>query len=109
VPQEERIKMLVHLRHVDLVTLRDTGQDIGDLIRIVEPDVLITSESTKDFSKDEMKQYSDYCGKIVILPPQSTTSTTARVRTLAIEGAEKLADEVHKLTKNFLENIKKGS
>ncbi len=108
VPQGERVKMLVHLRHVDLVTLREADQGIGDLIKLVRPDVLITSESTKDFTRDQMKQYGSYCGKIVTLPPQAATSTTARVRMLAIEGAEKLATEVSKLTHEFLEKIRKG-
>ncbi|MBX4210787.1 adenylyltransferase/cytidyltransferase family protein [Candidatus Parcubacteria bacterium] len=107
VPQNERIKMLIHLRHTDIVTVRELHHDIGDLIRLVEPDVLITSASTKDFTKSQINEYSDYCGKIVVLPPQATTSTTARIRTLSIDGAEKLATEVGKLTTEFLEKIRK--
>jgi hypothetical protein len=41
-----------------------------------------------------------------MLPPQATTSTTARIRTLTIEGAENLAREINKLTQDFLEKIK---
>ena len=51
VPQEERIKMLIHLRHVDVVTLREADQDIGELIRLIQPDTLVTSTSTEDFQK----------------------------------------------------------
>jgi D-beta-D-heptose 7-phosphate kinase/D-beta-D-heptose 1-phosphate adenosyltransferase len=36
VPQEERIEMLVHLRHVDLVVLREAKDETGDLIRLVK-------------------------------------------------------------------------
>jgi hypothetical protein len=43
----------------------------------------------------------------VTLPPQATTSTTARIRNLTIEGAEELAKEVRKLTQNFLNKIRK--
>lgn len=106
VPQDERVNMLLHLRHVDLVTIREAGQDIGELIRLVRPDVLVTSTSTEDFKKDlDDGTYNAYCGDIVILPPQATTTTTARIRNLTIEGAEKLAYEVQKLTENFLKNI----
>lgn len=107
VPQTERIKMLVHLRHVDIVTLREAHHDIGDLIRLLHPDVLITSSSTSDF-KDDLQngKYKEFCGKIVTLPPQATTTTTARIRNLTIEGAEKLAREVQKLTEEFLNKIK---
>ena len=109
VPQDERVKMLIHLRHVDLVTIREAGHDIGELIRVVCPDVLVTSTSTEDFKKDiERGTYKDYCGNIIVLPPQAATSTTARIRELTIEGAEKLAREVSKLTEEFLNNIRNG-
>lgn len=107
VPQEERVKMLAHLRHVDLIVLRETKHEIGDLIRLVKPDVLIVSKSTTDFSKEMAMEYKNNCGKIVILPPQSTTTTSARIRTLFIEGAEKLASEINQLTKEFLEKFNK--
>lgn len=108
VPQRERIEMLVHLRHVDMVVLRNVDQDIGDLIRLVKPDVLVTSESTSDFTSELIKGYSKYCGKIVTLKPQSTTSTTARIRDLTIEGAENLASEISQLTKEFIQKIRQA-
>lgn len=108
VPQAERLKMLVHLRHVDIVTLRGVNQGIGDLIKLVSPDILVVSKSTSDFTKDQVSEYKQHCGKIVTLPPQATTSTSARVRNLTMEGAEKLANEVAKLTRDFLTKIRKG-
>ncbi|MEK7195228.1 MAG: adenylyltransferase/cytidyltransferase family protein [Patescibacteria group bacterium] len=109
VPQGERVKMLIHLRHVDLVTIREANEDMGALIRLVKPDVLIASTSTEDFKKDlSSGEYNSYCGKIVVLPPQATTTTSARIRNLTIEGAEKLASEVGKLTEEFLNKIREG-
>jgi rfaE bifunctional protein nucleotidyltransferase chain/domain len=109
VPQSERVNMLLHLRHVDYVTIREASHDIGALIRLVRPDVLITSTSTEDFKKDlDSGKYREYCGTVIVLPPQATTSTTARIRNLTIEGAEKLAREVQKLTERFLNEIKNG-
>ena len=108
VPEDERIKMLLHIRSVDIVTIRDIKDGLGGLIKLVQPDVLIASQSTADFKKDMVYDYNKYCGKIVILPPQATTSTTGRIRKLSIEGAEKLAREVSKLTQDFLNNIKNG-
>jgi len=109
VPQEERVKMLIHLRHVDVVTIREARHDIGELIRLVRPDVLITSTSTEDFKKDlEKGVYDEFCGAIITLPPQAATSTTARIRNLTIEGAEKLASEIQKLTENFISEIRKN-
>ncbi len=107
VPERERVEMLTHLRHVDIVTIRDVDHDIGHLVRLVKPDVLVTSTSTADF-KDDLKAgtYRAVCKKIVILPPQATTHTSARIRTLTIEGAEKLADEVAQLTQDFIKRIR---
>jgi rfaE bifunctional protein nucleotidyltransferase chain/domain len=107
VPQDERLKMLMHLRHVDIVTLRQVSQGIGDLIRLVCPDILVVSKSTTDFTKDMAEEYTPFCGEIVSLPPQATTSTSARIRNLTLEGAEKLARQVSQLTQNFLNNIRK--
>ena len=108
VPEDERLNMLVHLRHVDIVTLRDVGQGIGDLIKTVRPDVLVVSSSTRDFTRSEKLAYKPYCKKIVILPPQATATTSGRIRNLTIEGAEKLAQEVSKLTQDFLTKIRQA-
>ncbi len=106
VPENERITMLLHLRPVDIVTLRDSKSDIGDLIRLIKPDVYVASKSTKDFTKELVNEYKDYCKKIHILPPQAVTSTSARVRNLTIDGAETLAKEIREVTERFLEKIR---
>ncbi|MEX2436771.1 MAG: adenylyltransferase/cytidyltransferase family protein [Candidatus Paceibacterota bacterium] len=106
VPQQERLKMLAHLRSVDIVTIKEVEHGIGDLIRLIKPDVLVTSESTSDFTSDLKKEYEDYCKKIVTIPPTAATSTTARIRDLTIEGANKLGKEIENLTKEFISKIK---
>ncbi len=106
VPENERIEMLLHLRHVDYVVVRDVEKEIGDLIRTVKPDILITSSTTKDFTREVIQKYKNSCGKIVTLPAQSTTSTTARIRQLTIDGASSLAEEINKLTKDFIQKIR---
>lgn len=106
VPEDERLEMLVHLRHVDIVVKREANHDIGELIRVVQPDVLITSYSTKDFTEKMAKEYSKYCKQVITLVPQGVNSTTARIRKLTIEGAESLAIEINKLTKEFVDKIR---
>ena len=58
VPEAERVRMLTHLRHVDLVTIRNVNDDLGTLIRLVRPDVLVVSESTRDFTKQMVEDYA---------------------------------------------------
>lgn len=108
VPQTERVNMLLHLRHVDIVTIKELHHGLGDLIQAIRPDVMVFSASTTDIAPEDRKVYEDCCGEIVVLPPQATTTTTARVRNLTIEGAEKLATEVNQLISNFLDQIKQG-
>ncbi len=110
VPFAERLAMLAHLRHVSILTQRDVGVEIGELIRVVQPHVLVTSESTKDFPAHEVARYRTYCEDIVTLPPQATTSTTARIRMLSIDGADQLARELAerlpRLVQESLENMR---
>ena len=106
VPQAERVNMLLHLRHVDLVTIKEAHHGLGDVITLIKPDVMVFSSSTTEVTPDEVKGYEQFCGQIVVLPPQATTTTTARVRNLTIEGAETLAKEVSELITKFLDQIK---
>ncbi len=110
VSQSERLQMLAHLRSVSILTLREVKHGNAKLIETVRPDVLITSSSTADFPKKDVVRYNKVTGKIVILPPQAATSTTARVRTLTISGADQLAEEIMRgvpeLVKNALEKFR---
>lgn len=94
VPFEERLHMLSHLRHVSILTKRDVDIETGALIRAVRPHVLVTSESTADLPPSAIAMYREFCERIVTLPPQATTSTTARIRLLSIDGADQLAREL---------------
>lgn len=107
VPESERLQMLAHLRSVSILTLRHANDNIGKLIKTVSPDVLILSQSTKDFGKEESTEYESCCGKIVILPPQAATSTTARVRLLTISGADQLAQDIIKGVPELVQNALK--
>lgn len=108
VPQKERVKMISHLKHVDLIVMKESKTDHGKLIRAIKPDILVISETTpanktdKSFLEEVCEEHAGYCKKIVNLKPQSTTSTSARIRLLTIKGAEDLAKELHKSIENFL-------
>lgn len=110
VPQQERLQMLAHLRHVHILALRELHHGLGKLIETVRPDVLITSSSTGDFGKKEIAVYKKVCGKIVTLEPQATTTTTGRVRMLTISGAEEFSQEIMRsipgAVKNALEKLR---
>ncbi len=108
VPEDERITMLTHLRHVDVVTLRDVDDKRTKLEEMIRPDFLVFSQTTGDIPDEIKKSASEWCDEVVVFPPQATTSTTARIRQLTMEGVEKLAVEVNNLTQDFLEKIRRG-
>lgn len=113
VPEKERVKMISHLKHVDLIVMKESNTDHGKLIRAIKPDVLVISDSTesnikgKKFLEEIKEEHDKFCKKIINLKPQATTSTTARVRLLTIQGAEELAKELHKMIDKFLYSKKR--
>lgn len=88
VPQKERLEMISHLRSVDLVVLKDLKDKKWQLIKLVRPDVLIAVDET--YKKDQLKDLKKHCGKVVVLKPQATTSTSAKIRRLQISTAKKI-------------------
>lgn len=85
VPEEERVHILSHCRHADVITLKNAHDPKNNLIKIVSPDVLIVSESTKH-EAGEVDEKAQYCGEIIVLAPQSQTSTSAKIRHMQISN-----------------------
>lgn len=83
VPELERVQILSHCRHADVITLKNADDPSNHLIRLVSPDVLVVSKSTKH-GDDEIDGKSEYCGEIVVLEPQAETSTSAKIRLIEI-------------------------
>lgn len=104
VPEGERLTMLSHLRHVDYLFLRQPSHGMGKndkVVQTVAPDILVLSKST---GKLNVKNFKGAAKKIVYLEPQSSTSTTARIRMLSIDAAEELSQKVTELLDDFLKN-----
>lgn len=93
VPEEERVRILSHLRHVDAIILKHSNEKPNGLIKLVRPDILVMSETTKH-AREDLKEKSKYCGKVVLLKPQAETSTSAKVRLLHVSGADRFAKEL---------------
>lgn len=102
VPEGERLTMLAHLRHVDYLFLRKPEHGMGKkdkVVQAVSPDVLVLSKSTENLN---VKNFSTNAKKVVHLEPQSSTSTSARIRRLSIDAAEELSKKVTALLNDFL-------
>lgn len=102
VPEDERMEMLTHLRSVDYVVLKEAGAAKFNLIKLIKPDVLIATAATYDDAT--IKTLEKICGKVVVLEPMATTSTTAKIRLMQMNTARKIEDRMRtKLIKSIEE------
>lgn len=88
VPESERLEILTHLRSVDLIALKPLRAKKWELIKVVRPDVFIATKET--YSRARLRELLKYCGKVVVLPRQATTTTSAKIRLLQIGTAKYL-------------------
>lgn len=100
VPHDERMEMVAHMRYVDIAVLKELNHPKWHLIKIVCPDILIATQET--YNKKQLKELKKYCGKVVVLEPRATTSTSAKIRRLQISTARKMEE---KLTPRILKAI----
>lgn len=111
VPEMERASILAHLRHVDVIVLKNHDHPKYHLIKTIRPDILILSKSSKH-KEESIKEREEFCGKVVILEPQAETSTTGRIRLLHIMGingfASDLSNDIIKLINDKLVAVRGG-
>ncbi len=89
VPEEERLEMLTYMTAVDHAVLKPLKKPKWELIKIIKPDVLITTKET--YSPEKIKELEEICGKVVVLDPMATTSTSAKIRLVQMGAARKLS------------------
>jgi rfaE bifunctional protein nucleotidyltransferase chain/domain len=90
VPEDERVQMLAYLRSVDLITLKQPEDAKWGLIKLVHPDCLVVTAETYD--EKQLKELEKYCGKVVVLSPQATTSTSAQIRRMQISWGSNIVE-----------------
>ena len=103
VPQNERMEMLTHLRSVDYVILKELGDAKFNLIKTIKPDVLVATKDTYDIPT--IRQLEAICGKIVVLEPMATTSTTGKIRLMQMNTAKSIKDKMTSKLINTIEDV----
>ncbi|HEV2412213.1 MAG TPA: adenylyltransferase/cytidyltransferase family protein [Candidatus Saccharimonadales bacterium] len=106
VPEDERVTMLTHVRNVDIVTLKPASSPKWTLIKLVRPDVLIATAET--YTKKELEALEEYCGRVVVLEPQATTSTTAKLRRIHIGLAKKMKAVIAEAVEASFDKLSEG-
>lgn len=110
VPEDERLDMITHLRPVDIAVLKPYKAPKWSLIKLVCPDTLIATKET--YTREDLKGLKKYCGEIVVLNPQATTSTSAKIRLMQIKTAKRmekaLTPRLLKAIEEVLSEVDKG-
>jgi D-beta-D-heptose 7-phosphate kinase/D-beta-D-heptose 1-phosphate adenosyltransferase len=108
VPQQERLRMLTHLRAVDIVVLKDINQPKWALIKAIRPDVLVATEET--YTPDQISELEElYCKEVKVHSPMGTTSTSARLRLVQIGLATKLTNKLAEELPGIIQEIITGA
>jgi rfaE bifunctional protein nucleotidyltransferase chain/domain len=101
--EEERFEVVRSIRTVDIVVPKTVDEDKHDVIKAVNPDVLVVSMSTGPEIQDELEELGKLCGRIENLPHQSSTTTTAKFSKLKKDTGGELAKAIQETIKEFLE------
>ncbi len=104
-PEEERIAVIRSLRVVDIVTRKDDNTDKLDTLRVVRPDVFVVSLSTGSEIQDDIEKFKEFAGDVLNLPPQSSTSTTAKLRRLQSNILDEFQLDLEGVFKKFREKL----
>jgi D-beta-D-heptose 7-phosphate kinase/D-beta-D-heptose 1-phosphate adenosyltransferase len=105
VPEKERLEMLSFFASVDHVVLKPVKAPKWQLIKLIKPDVLIATADT--YTQPQIKQLKQICGRVVVLPYQATTSTSAKLRRLQLDFVNRFSDLLsHKIDKSVKEVLR---
>jgi len=100
-PEDERIAIIRALRSVDIVTFKDSSSDMLDVLKVVSPDVFVISMGTGPEIQNHIGEFKKYAKEILNLPPQSSTTTTAKLRRLQGDVIDAFEADLISLVKNF--------
>lgn len=104
VPQDERLRMLSHLRSVDVVILKEHSDPKWSLISAVKPDVLVATKET--YTKDDIKKLEkQHTKKVLVHERMATTSTSARLRLVQIDLASKLSQKLSEKLPGMIDEV----
>ena len=104
VPERERLEMLAHQRPVDLLYLKEEGGERWDLIKAVEPDVLVLT-ADHSYSDDDLTGLREICGDIAVIERQADVTTSERIRQLYMHLGERLGPKLAEVLPGLIENI----
>jgi rfaE bifunctional protein nucleotidyltransferase chain/domain len=106
VPERERLELLAYQRPVDLIFLKEEGEDHWALIKAVCPDVLVLTED-HSYSEEELRSLGALCGKIEVIERQASVTTSERIRQMYLHLGERLGPKLADVLPGLIDSILK--
>lgn len=95
VPFNERVEMLCHIRHVDLVVpipdFDERGLSGMSMVEAIRPNVFIVSKRSfkeADDTNEWIERAKEFCDEVQVLESMAETSTSAKIRGLLMDMGE---------------------
>jgi D-glycero-beta-D-manno-heptose 1-phosphate adenylyltransferase len=104
VPELERLELLAYQRPVDLIYLKDEGEERWALISAVRPDVLVLT-ADHSYSETELEQLGELCGRIEVIPRQTSVTTSERIRQMYMNLGEQLGPKLAEVLPGLIDSI----
>lgn len=105
IPEDERSEFIKLLNIADDVVVKRLGEPKWGLIRSIKPDVLIAIK--ENYTDEEIFELEKICGKVAILPRQSKSSTSEKIRQIMISGKPRYIRGMDEMVQKSIEEMKK--
>jgi rfaE bifunctional protein nucleotidyltransferase chain/domain len=106
VPERERLEMLAYQRPVDLIYLKDDGEERWALIDAVRPDVLVLT-ADHSYGAQDLDALGELCGAIEVVERQASVTTSERIRQMYMHLGERLGPKLAEVLPGLIDSILK--
>lgn len=104
IPLEERYQFIENLGIADGIAVKSLSEPKWGLIKELQPDVLIAIKD--NYTEDEIKRLEEHCGSVAILPRQSQSSTSDKIRKILISAGEEQSRSINERVTGIIEEMK---
>jgi len=104
VPEGERVEMLAYQRPVDLIYLKQDGDEHWSLIKAVRPDVLVLT-ADHSYTAEDQEALLEWCGRIEVVERQASVTTSERIRQMYMHLGERLGPKLAEVLPGLIDGI----
>jgi D-beta-D-heptose 7-phosphate kinase/D-beta-D-heptose 1-phosphate adenosyltransferase len=106
VPEQERLEMLAYQRPVDLIFLKQDGEERWALIAAVRPDVLVLT-ADHSYGVEDLEALGELCGRVEVVERQASVTTSERIRQMYMNLGERLGPKLAEVLPGLIDSILK--